>query len=81
MVSFQAAGQAEIVVQAADSRHYYSGMVYPPAFGSVNAVLNLISFRFLRTGLMVVSSFTVGLLYLLIGLKIRAERNRMVLLP
>lgn len=79
MFSFQAAGQAEIVVQAADSRHYYSGMVYPPAFGSVNAVSDLISFRFLRTGLMVVSSFTVGLLYLLIGLKIRAERNRMVL--
>ena len=35
MITFQAAGQAEIVVQAADYNHYYSGMVYPPAFRCV----------------------------------------------
>ena len=32
-VTFAASGKAEIIVQASDYSHYYSGMVYPPAFG------------------------------------------------
>lgn len=77
MITFQAAGQAEIVVQAADSYHYYSGMVYPPAFGTAAAVSDLISFRFLRTCIMVISSITIGFLYLLIGIRIGKDGSRM----
>lgn len=79
MVTFQAAGEAELVVQAADSIHYYSGMVYPPAFGSVPAVSGLLSFRFLKTCVMVISSLTIGILYLLIGIRITGEQKRMLL--
>lgn len=79
MVTFQASELAEIVVQAADHSHYYSGMVYPPAFGAVDAVSNLLSFRLLRTCIMAVSSFTIGLMYLTIGLKTGEERQRMIL--
>lgn len=79
MITFQAANHAEIVVQAADYSHYYSGMVYPPAFGTVSAVSDLISFRLLRTCVMVISSFTIGILYLMIGIRTREEQKRMVL--
>lgn len=79
MVTFHAAGEAEIVVQAADFTHYYSGMVYPPAFGTVHEVADLLSFRLLRAGIMLAASLTVGLLYLLIGLKTGGERHRMCL--
>lgn len=79
MITFQAAGQAEIVIQAADSRHYYSGITYPPAFGTVEAVSGLLSFRLLRTCLMVFASLTIGLLYLVIGLRIGRDQKRMIL--
>ncbi|GAA6479459.1 sensor histidine kinase [Enterocloster aldenensis] len=79
MVTFQAAGHAEIVVQAADYTHYYSGMVYPPAFGTMEAVSDLISFRLLRTCIMAISSFTIGIMYLMIGLKTGEERKQMIL--
>ncbi|MBC5711389.1 sensor histidine kinase [Hungatella sp. L12] len=79
MITFSAAGKAELVIQAADTRHYYSGIVYPPAFGSVEAVSNLISLRILRTCIMVVASLTIGILYLFIGIKIVGERRRMIL--
>ncbi|WP_243009026.1 GHKL domain-containing protein [Clostridium sp. AM58-1XD] len=79
IVTFQAAGSTEIVVQASDYSHYYSGMVYPPAFGTPKAVSDLISFRLLRTCIMVISSFTIGIMYLLIGLRTGEERHRMIL--
>lgn len=78
-ITFHAEKEAEIVVQAADHTHYYSGMVYPPAFGSLNAVSNLISFRFLRTCVMVISAFTIGIMYLLIGIRTGSGQRRMVL--
>ncbi len=79
MITFQASERAEIVVQAADSSHYYSGMVYPPAFGSVTAVSDLISFRLLRTCVMVFTSLTIGIMYLMIGLRTGGEQRRMIL--
>lgn len=79
MVTFQAAGDTELVVQAADHSHYYSGMVYPPAFGTPQAVSDLLSFRLLRTCIMVISSCTIGILYLLIGLKIENSQRQMIL--
>lgn len=79
MVTFQASKQAEIVVQASDSHHYYSGMVYPPAFGTVAAVSDLISFRLLRTCIMVISSLTIGFLYLLIGIRTGKDGKEMSL--
>lgn len=79
LITFQAEKEAEIVIWAADYTHYYSGMVYPPAFGDVTSVSNLLSFRFLRTCIMVVSAFTIGLMYLLIGLRTGSERRHMTL--
>lgn len=79
MITISAAEKAEIVIQAADTRHYYSGMVYPPAFGAVDAVSDLTALRLLRTCIMVIASLTIGMLYLLIGIKTDGERRRMTL--
>lgn len=79
MVTFHAGDNAELVIQAADSVHYYSGMVYPPAFGTVRAVSDLMNLRFFRTCLMVISAVTIGIMYLLIGLKTGSEKEKMTL--
>lgn len=78
-VTFQAKEHAELIVQAADSTHYYSGMVYPPAFGTTKAVSDLLNMRFLGTCLMVISALTIGVLYLLIGLRTQSEQKKMTL--
>lgn len=79
MVTFEASGRTELVIQASNYSHYYSGLTYPPAFGTVQAVSDLISTRLLRTCIMVISSLTIGIMYLMVGLKIDDKRNRMIL--
>lgn len=38
MVTFEASGRARILIAVSDYSHFYSGMVYPPAFGTPLAV-------------------------------------------
>ena len=59
--------------------HYYSGMVYPPAFGSVLAVSDLLTSRLLRTCIVTAAALTIGILYLTIGVKTGEERQKMTL--
>ena len=40
-VSFPLEGETELLVQTANHSHYYSGMTYPPALGSVQGVARL----------------------------------------
>lgn len=40
MISFQASGSTDIIIAVSDYSHFYSGIVYPPAFGTPLA-LNL----------------------------------------
>ena len=66
-VSFSASGSADIIVQAADYSHYYSGMVYPPAFGTAAAVDNFLNVRYLLRCIMCLSALGIGILYFVIG--------------
>lgn len=74
-VSFTASGKTEILVQASDYSHYYSGMVYPPAFGPVSAVGPLLNARSLLRYIMCLSALGIGLIYLVIGIKIKEKRR------
>ncbi len=38
MVTFDASGSTQIILNVSNYSHYYSGMVYPPAFGSQQAL-------------------------------------------
>lgn len=44
---FSVSGSVELVVQVWDDNHFYSGMVYPPAFGSPRAVGRVSDLRLL----------------------------------
>lgn len=47
VVTFSAAGRTELVLMASDYAGVYSGMTYPPAFGTVEAVLHVRDLRLL----------------------------------
>lgn len=73
-VSFTASGSADIVVQASDYSHYYSGMVYPPAFGPSASVDTFLNARYLLRCIMCLSAFGIGVLYFVIGWGVRKRR-------
>lgn len=50
MVTFTAKDRIEIVVEAEDDSHFYSGMVYPPAFGVPELVSRTSELRLLIHG-------------------------------
>ena len=59
--SFEIPGDAEILIQTANYSHYYSGVTYPPAIGSSEAVSRLITVRMLFYGLLVFTSLALAL--------------------
>lgn len=59
--SFQTNGEAEILIQTANYSHYYSGVTYPPAIGSCEAVSRLITIRMLFYGFLVFTSLALAL--------------------
>ena len=61
MFSFEINGEAEILIQTANYSHYYSGVTYPPAIGSSEAINRLITIRILFYGLLVFTSLALGL--------------------
>ena len=61
MFSFQINGKAEILIQTANYSHYYSGVTYPPAIGSSEAISRLITIRMLFYGFLVFTSLALAL--------------------
>lgn len=67
-VTVQAAGRMEILFAVSDFSHFYSGMVYPPAFGTPAAVSGLLTLRVALRAMVCAVALCVGVLYLLTGL-------------
>lgn len=67
-MSFQASGRLEIIVAVSDYSHFYSGMVYPPAFGRSSAVVRIINIKLVLRTMACAIALSVGVLYFLIGL-------------
>jgi len=74
-VTFKAAGSIEIIIAVSDFSHFYSGMVYPPAFGLPNAVSRLLSARFLFRAVLCAAALVIGLLCVLVGALSRQNRT------
>lgn len=68
LVTFTASGKIEIVVAAADEGHFYSGMVYPPAFGEPESVSRISSVRLLLHGIACGLALFIGIICLLMGI-------------
>ena len=59
--AFEINGDAEILIQTANYSHYYSGITYPPAIGSSEAISRLITVRMLFYGFLVFTSLALAL--------------------
>lgn len=66
-VTVQAAGRLEILVAVSDFSHFYSGMMYPPAFGDPDAVAKVLNTRFGLRAAACAIALCFGFLYILIG--------------
>lgn len=78
IISFEAAGEVEIIITAADYSHTYSGMVYPPAFGESGAIMLQWNTRFfIRTAACIVS-LGIGFLYLLIAVMSKGKYEKYI---
>ena len=73
IVTFEAAGQADILLAVSDYSHFYSGLVYPPSFGTFSEVESLHHIRLAFT----LIACTVGLLfsifYVYFGLRMKQK--------
>lgn len=59
--SFEINGEVEILIQTANYSHYYSGITYPPAIGSSEAISRFITIRMLFYGFLVFTSLALAL--------------------
>ncbi len=73
IVTFEASDQADILLAVSDYSHFYSGLVYPPAFGTFPEVESLHHIRLAFT----LIACTVGLLfsifYIYFGLRMKQK--------
>ena len=80
VVSFTAAGPTELLLAVADYSGVYSGLTYPPAFGTVQAVLSAREGRLLLHGAGMILALLGGAMALCFGLKNRSRRGLLGLL-
>lgn len=73
-VTFTAGERIEIVAEVEDDSHFYSGMVYPPAFGNPELVARTSALRLLIHGACCAVALFIGALCLIIGVGSRFSR-------
>lgn len=72
-VTFRGSDKIEIIVAVSDYSHFYSGMVYPPAFGESAAVVSLINMRFGLRAMAVAVALCISGLYF--GIWVLTKKN------
>lgn len=60
-ISLSGQAQGNLVIQTANYRHYYSGIYYPPAIGTANAIRRMTGLRTLFYGFLTFSSLAAAL--------------------
>ena len=63
--TFTAEGSTEIIIQCANYTHYYSGMYYPPAVGTPEGILRMITIRMTVYGFLCFSALALALYHLI----------------
>ena len=61
LYAFTAQGEVEIIVQCANYTHYYSGLYYPPAVGTLGAVSQMQTARLMVYGLLCFAALSLAL--------------------
>lgn len=80
VVSFPLLPENEIVVQTANYSHYYSGITYPPAFGTAQAVGLSTNVRLLFYGILCIGTLTAALFSVAFWASSVQRRDKMCLL-
>lgn len=73
LVTMQAGGQTTLLLAVSDYSHYYSGLIYPPAFGIPQAVERWNGHRILMTGAFLTLTLTAAVLALYLGFRMKHE--------
>lgn len=71
--TFELEGEAQILIQTANYTHYYSGITYPPAIGSSEAISRLMTVRLCFYGFLSFTSLALALLVSVIWLGMRKK--------
>lgn len=75
IVTFTAAGRTELLLAAADYSAYYSGLVYPPAFGEPQAVRTMQNLRLLLAETVLLIALLGAVLSLYLGIRLRMRQG------
>lgn len=78
VISFDAKNEIQILIAVTDYSHFYSGMVYPPAFGQPDAINKLMNTQIIFRSILVAFAFAIGILALLYGI-ISNKRRQTIL--
>lgn len=74
-LTFEAAGDTEVLLAVSDWSHLYSGLVYPPAFGSPETVASLLDARFAWCLAMTVLALVLGLFQAALSLILKNKQT------
>lgn len=80
VVSFPLLTENEIVIQTANYTHYYSGVTYPPVFGTVEAVTMHTNIRLMFYGILCFGTLTAALFSIAFWASGSKRRDPMALL-
>ena len=72
-ISIEASGNIEIIIAVSDFSYLYSGMTYPPVFGTPEAVSSLLGNRLALRSIVCAVALTIALLSALIGIIYRKK--------
>ena len=73
VLTFEASGHLDILIAVSDYTHFYSGIVYPPAFGSPEAVIRMVETRLIFRTILCATAGVIGFLSVLIGIMSRKK--------
>lgn len=73
MVFFEASERITIMIAVSDFSHFYSGIVYPPAFGLPQRLENVRNIRYGLAAVMVTTGLLIAVASLYIGLRMKAK--------
>ncbi len=74
-VTFEASGDVPLLFAVSDWSHLYSGMVYPPAFGTPDAVASLLGQRFAASLSVTVLAAILGFFQIALAFLLRNRRS------
>lgn len=75
VITFAAAASIDLTLAVVNKSHFYGGLTYPPAFGTLNSVLKTVNGRIASTAAVASMAMIVALLSLWFAFRLRERRG------